>query len=338
MTRALSLFANLFPVWVLLGGVLALFVPPLFTWFRGPAIVWGLAVIMLGMGATLNVNDFRRVLKMPRAIAAGFIAHYLIMPSLGWSIAHLLKLETPFAVGLILVACCPCGTASNVVNFIAKSDVPLSVLMTMCSTFGAVFLTPLLTKWLAGALAPVDAGKLFLDTVQIILLPVLLGLGLNEFFPRRVAAVLPAAPSVSVIAIVMICSSIIGQHAERVKTSGPRLLLAVFLLHACGFLLGYLFAWLLRYDRKTCRTISIEVGMQNSGLAVALAQKNFPTLPTAAVPCAISSVFHSIIGSLLAGLWRLRPAARIAPASPVAGGRPETPSGPSPRSEADTAA
>src|SRR5687767_8525753 len=172
----LNTLTNLFPIWVLLGGIVALFQPQLFTWFRGPAIVWGLAVIMLGMGMTLSVNDFQRVLKLTKAVAVGFAAQYTVMPFLGWAVAHLLRLETPHAVGLILVACCPGGTASNVVTYIARADVALSVLMTTCSTFGAILLTPLLTKWLAGTYVPVDAWKLFIDTVQIVLLPVLLGL------------------------------------------------------------------------------------------------------------------------------------------------------------------
>lgn len=306
MNRLLERFTNLFPVWVLLGGVLALVHPPLFTWFGGSLIVWGLAVIMLGMGITLSVGDFRGVLRMPRAVAAGFVGQYTIMPFLGWGVSRLLELPTPYAVGLILVACCPGGTASNVVTYLARAHVALSVLMTMCSTLGAIVMTPLLTRWLAGSYVPVDAGKLFLDTVQIVLLPLLIGLALHHGAPRLVAAVLPVAPLVSVVVIALICASIIGQNAASILESGALLLLAVFLLHAGGFLLGYAFAWLLGYDRIVRRTISIEVGMQNSGLGTALAQRNFPALPTAPVPCAISAVFHSLMGSLLAGVWRLR--------------------------------
>jgi len=318
MTRWLNLLTNLFPFWVLAGGVAALIAPAWFTWFRGPAIVYGLAVIMAGMSLTLSFADFRRVARMPRAVAIGFFAHYLIMPFLGWSVARGLRLETPFAVGLILVACCPCGTASNVVNYLARGDVALSVLMTMCSTFGAIFMTPLLTKWLAGEYVPVDAWKLFFDTLQIVLAPVLFGLGLHHLFPRFVKAVLPVAPVVSVLTIALICASIIGQNAARIKASGARLLLAVFLLHAGGFCLGYLFARLFGYDKIICRTISVEVGMQNSGLAVALAQKNFAALPAAAAPCAISSVFHSVLGSLLAAYWRATTAPSRQP-QPVSG-------------------
>lgn len=306
MRRWLNLTTNLFPLWVVLGGVIALIHPPVFTWFRGKAIVWGLAVIMLGMGMTLTFQDFKRVLRMPTTVAAGLVAQYLIMPLVGWSVARLLQLPTPYAVGLILVSCCPGGTASNVVSYIARADVALSVLMTTASTFAAVFMTPLLTKWLAGTYVPVDAWKLFLDTVQIVLLPVTLGLLLHHASPRLVNSILPVAPLVSVATIVLIVASIIGQSAGKVMESGGVLLLAVFLLHAGGFGLGYLFAWVLGYGTIVNRTISIEVGMQNSGLGAALAQNNFPQLPTAPVPCAISAVFHSVMGSMLAAVWRLR--------------------------------
>jgi len=296
MKRLLLLLANLFPVWVLAGGVVALIYPPSFSWFGDQAIVWGLAVIMLGMGITLSVADFKSVLKMPKAVAAGFVAQYSIMPFLGWAVAHALGLPTPFAVGLILVACCPGGTASNVVCFIAKANVALSVLMTMCSTFAAIVMTPLLTKWLAGTYVHVDAWGLFASTIQVVLLPLIIGLALHHGAPRVVSAVLPVAPLVSVLTITLICASIIARNAEAVRQSAALLLLGVFLLHAGGFALGYLFARLLGYDKIVCRTISIEVGMQNSGLGTVLARRHFAD-PLTAVPCAISATFHSVIGA-----------------------------------------
>lgn len=301
----LQRLTNAFPLWVLLGGVLALVHPPLFTWFA-PCVVWALAVVMLGMGVTMSVEDFRGVLGMPRAVAAGFIAQYTIMPFLGWAVARGLRLEPAFAAGLILVACCPGGTASNIVTFLARGHVPLSVLMTMCSTFGAVILTPLLTKWLAGTYVPVNAARLLLDTAQIVLLPLLLGLALHHGAPRAVRAILPLAPLVSVLTVALICASIIGLNADAIRRSGVRLAGAVFLLHAGGFALGYGFARMWGYEVNVRRTMAIEVGMQNSGLGVALARNHFPA--GAAVPCAISSVFHSVIGSVLAGWWRLKTA------------------------------
>jgi len=307
MRRTLEFAANAFPLWVLAACALALFQPACFTWFRGEAIVVGLAVIMLGMGITLSVDDFARVATRPGTVAAGFVAQFLIMPTAGWLVATLCDLETPFAVGLILVACCPGGTASNVVTYIARADVALSVLMTTCTTLGAVVLTPLLTKLLAGRLVEVDAWGLFFSTLQVVVLPVAAGVAINRWLPGVVRAVLPVAPLVSVITIALVCASIIGQNAAAVMTSGPRLLAAVALLHGFGFGVGYLFARLFGYDRIVARTISIEVGMQNSGLGVVLAQKHFPAEPLTAVPCAISSVVHSVIGSLLAGWWRTRP-------------------------------
>lgn len=303
--RLLTLFTNLFPVWVLAAGALALVHPPLFIWFSGPLIVWGLAIIMLGMGITLSIDDFRRVAKQPRAVALGFIAQYTIMPALGWAIATLMRLPDQFAAGLILVACCPGGTASNVVTFLARGDVALSVLMTMTSTFLAVIMTPLLTNWLAGKYVPVDALGLFLSTAQVVLLPLILGLILHHKMPRLTQYVLPAAPLVSVITIALICASIIGQSSQAIIDSGLQLAAAVFLLHAGGFFFGYLFSKLLGHNVTTSRTISIEVGMQNSGLGAVLARQHFSI--QAAAPCAISSVFHSLIGSLLAAIWRLRP-------------------------------
>ena len=306
MTRLFSFLANIFPVWVVAASTLALFQPSLFVWFDNDFIVGGLGVVMLGMGITLSFDDFRNVLKMPGTIAAGFVAQYLIMPFLGWAIAHLLHLPPPYAVGLILVACCPGGTASNVVTYIAKAHVPLSVLMTMCSTFGAIFMTPLLTKFLAGTYVPVNAWALFVSTVQVVLLPLLAGLLLHQFFPRAVRAILPVAPLIAVVTVALICASIIGQSAEDIKKTGGQLLAAVVLLHSGGFALGYLFAKLLGYHEQIRRTISIEVGMQNSGLGVVLAKKHFIN-PLTPVPCAVSAVVHSVIGSILAGIWRLIP-------------------------------
>jgi len=306
MTRWLNYLTNAFPLWVVLGGVAALIQPPLFTWFSNEWITWGLAVIMLGMGITLSVDDFKGVMKMPRAVAAGYVAQYLIMPFLGWAVARGLNLPTAYAVGVILVGCCPGGTASNVVTYLARANVALSVLMTMCSTFGAIIMTPLLTKWLAGTLVPVPALGLFVSTVQVVLVPLVVGLALHHLTPRLVQTVLPGAPLVSVLTIVLICASIVGSSAEQVKKSGGLLLLAVFLLHAGGFLLGYLFARVLGYGQTISRTISIEVGMQNSGLGAVLARRHFSD-PLTALPCAISATFHSVIGSILAGIWRLRP-------------------------------
>jgi BASS family bile acid:Na+ symporter len=303
MSPLLARLANLFPVWVLAGALLALVEPRWFTWFRGPLIVWGLGLIMLGMGLTLRFEDFRRTFQMPRAILVGLVAQFTVMPALGWAIAVLLRLPTPFAVGLILVSCCPGGTASNIVTYIAQANVALSVLLTMASTFAAVLFTPLLTALLAGQYVPVEAGSLIVSTAQVVLLPVIAGVAINHLFPKVVAVALPAAPLVSVFTVALIVASIVGQNADAIRSGVALLLIAVFLLHAGGFMLGYGVAWLLGYARIIRQTLAIEVGMQNSGLGVVLARKHFAD-PLTAVPSALSSVMHSVLGSILAAIWR----------------------------------
>jgi BASS family bile acid:Na+ symporter len=304
MRRFLLASADWFPAWVLAAALLALWQPSLFTWFSGPWIVWGLALVMLGMGLTLNVADFAAVLRLPGAVAVGFAAQYTIMPLLGWSVGKMLTLPAPFAVGLILVACCPGGTASNVVTYLARGNVALSVIMTMCSTLAAVVMTPLLTGWLAGAYVPVDAWGIFLTTAQVVLAPVLAGLLLHHQAPRLAGFILPAGPIMSVLVISLIVGSIIGQNASAIFAHGGQLLLAVTLLHSGGFFLGYVVGRLFGFDLGVARTISIEVGMQNSGLGAVLAKTRFAAEPLTAVPSALSSVCHSLLGSLLAAWWR----------------------------------
>ena len=227
------------------------------------------------------------------------------MPGLGWTLATLFELPTPFAVGLILVSCCPGGTASNVISFLARADVALSVAMTTVSTIAAALMTPVLTEMLTGSRVDVPAAGLLLDTVQVVLVPVALGALLRWRFPSASRLILPVAPLVAVVAITLIVGSIIGSGREQVLEAGPRLLAAVLCLHAGGFLLGYLAGRVFLRREVAARTVSIEVGMQNSGLGVVLAQQNFVS-PLVAIPCAISAVFHSLVGSLVAAYWRRR--------------------------------
>jgi BASS family bile acid:Na+ symporter len=305
IARILARAADLFPLWVIAGGIVGLVHPSWVTWFHGELIVWGLAAIMLGMGITLGPDDFRAALAHPRAVGLGVVAQYGIMPLLGWIVAGALGLETPLAVGLILVASCPGGTASNVVTYLARGDVALSILMTAASTAGAVVMTPLLTTWLAGRYVPVDGWALLVSTAQVVLLPVVAGVGLNAFFPRAVRVVLPVAPLVSVFFITLIVASIIGERGDDVRAAAGRLLAAVLLLHGGGFGLGYLFSKVTGHPRRVNRTVSIEVGMQNSGLAVVLARLHFAS-PLTALPAALSAMVHCVLGSGLAAVWRVR--------------------------------
>lgn len=302
----LEVLANLFPLWVTLGSLLALWHPPLFTWFSGSLITWGLAVIMLGMGMTLNFADFKKIFEIPRTIAIGAVSQFTIMPLLGFSLAMAFQLPPDMAAGLILVSCCPGGTASNVVCYIARANVALSVVMTMTSTFLAVFLTPLLTGLLASHYVDVDELAMLLQAAQVVLIPVLLGMLMHQFLPRVVERVVPAAPLVAVVAIVLIVGSIIGKKAEEIQNFAAALLTAVFLLHMGGFLLGYLSGKIFGYEAQIRRTLAIEVGMQNSGLGAALANSQPPHVIINSAPCALSALFHCILGSVFASYWRFQ--------------------------------
>ena len=226
---------------------------------------------MLGMGLTLSFDDFRNVLKNPKAIGIGVAAQFLIMPTLGFLIAKSAGLSPGLSAGLVLVSCCPGGTASNVIAYLSKANVALSVLMTMCSTILAVVLTPTLAGWLAGEFVQVDVGQLFLKTLTVVLLPVLVGLLLNQFASRWTGPITQVSPLVSVIVIVLIVGCIIALKKSEIIDAGLPLLVAILLLHVSGFSLGYGFAYLGGFSEDYRRTVSIEVGMQNSGLGAELA-------------------------------------------------------------------
>jgi BASS family bile acid:Na+ symporter len=303
----MTTFVRLFPLWVTLGGVVALIHPPTFTWFLDYGLIPpGLQIIMLGMGLTLELADFSRVFRAPAPIGLGVLLQYSVMPLLGWSIGYLFALPTPFAVGLVLVCCCPGGTASNVITYLAKADVALSVSMTAFSTVLAALCTPLLTTWIVGSRVDVDGWGLFLSTAKVVLLPVALGLLLHRYLPRLTERLLPVAPAAAVLMIVAIVAAILGAQKEAVLDSGLSLLAAVVTTHSLGFLLGYLLAgWSIGFG-SVARTASIEVGMQNSGLGAVLAQAHFAN-PLTTIPSAISAITHCIIGSGLAAWWARRP-------------------------------
>ena len=322
MSGLLKTLTNAFALWVIIGSLWAWFYPEHFRWFvdkdnkiLGIKLIHiGLGMIMFGMGITLSFDDFRAVLKVPRAVIAGVGAQFTVMPLLGFFLAQMFALETGLAVGLILVSCCPGGTASNVVTYLARANLPLSVLMTMFSTLSAIIMTPLLTGWLAGKYVDIDRWNLFLNMVAVVLLPVIAGVLLNRFLPRAVRHVTPWSPLLSVVIIVLIVGGIIGNARGAIIEHAGSLLVVVFLLHAGGFGIGYGLAALFRFKTAFQRTLSIEVGMQNSGLGSSLAktekfQGQFQSpldAVLAPVPSAVSALYHCIIGSLLAAYWRRR--------------------------------
>lgn len=307
MQRFLTWFTNLYPVWLVGGALISLWHPQAFIWFTGSWITWALSTVMLAMGFTLTVDDFKRLWRTPGSLALGFLAHYTIMPLTGWMIAHLLRLESGLAVGLILVASCPSGAASNVVSYLAKADVALAVSVTLTSTLFAFIMTPLWCQVLAGHYVPVDAMGLCFSTLRVVIMPVLLGVLCNWKFPKMVTRVSRFSPAVSVVALVLITCGIVSQNAASVIANAGRLTIAALLLHVLGFALGYIVSRVLRYPALTARTVSIEVGMQNGGMAAMLAKKNFPMEPLSAVPAVFSGVVQNIVGSIMAAYWRAHP-------------------------------
>lgn len=303
--RTIETLTTLFPLWVILGTIIGIYKPAAVTWLETDLFTLGLGFLMLSMGLTLTFEDFRRCLRNPWTVGVGFLAQYLIKPLLGFTISMTLKLSAPLATGLILVSCCPGGQASNVATYISKGNVALSVLMTTCSTIGAIVMTPLLTKLLAGQLVPVDAAGLAISTFQVVLVPTVIGVLANEFFPKFTAKMITVTPLIGVILTTLLCASPIGQVAEVLKTQGAQLLLPVAVLHGAAFALGY---WLskISFGESTSRTISIECGMQSSALGFLLAQKHF-TNPLVAVPSAVSVVCMALGGSALAVFWRNMP-------------------------------
>ncbi|KAI3830801.1 hypothetical protein MKX03_002889 [Papaver bracteatum] len=298
-----EVLSTAFPIWVALACILGLVKPNSFNWVQPKLTLVGITVIMLGMGMTLTIGDLRGALAMPKELLCGFFLQYSVMPLSGFFVSKLLGLPSYYAAGLILVACCPGGTASNIVTYIARGNVALSVLMTALSTVSAVVMTPLLTAKLAGQYVAVDAAGLLISTLQVVLLPVLVGALLNQFCRSFVEMVSPLMPPVAVLTVAALCGSAIAQNASAILTSGRQLVLASCLLHGLGYTLGYLLSRMLKLDESSSRTISIEVGMQNSALGLVLAGQHFGN-PLTAVPCAVSSVFQSLFGSLLAGIWR----------------------------------
>ncbi len=294
-------------MWLVVISLLALWHPPAFTWFTGQWIVGSLSLVMLSMGFTLTVSDFRRLFRTPSSLALGFLAHYTIMPLSGWLLGRVLHLDPGFAVGVILVASCPSGTASNVVSYLARADVALAVAVTFTSTLLAFVMTPLWCQALAGRYVPVDVIGISLSTLQVVVAPVLVGVLCNWRFPRAIARAARFGPIVSVMALTLLTGGIVSQNAAAVIANASRLAFAAFLLHLLGFGLGYVVSRVLRYPPLTARTVSIEVGMQNGGMAVMLARKNFPLEPLAAVPAVFSAVIQNLIGSLMAAYWRAHP-------------------------------
>ena len=288
---------------IIIFSVLAFFWRDGFAWKKNYTSMF-LGIAMFGMGLTIKMGDFQVVFSRPKEILIGCLAQYTVMPFLAWILAVVLKLPEDLALGVILVGCCPGGTASNVITYIAGGDVALSVGMTIVSTLVAPLATPSLVYVLAGAWVEVSFIAMVLSVVKVILVPVLLGILIRSILGKQIQKISELLPLISVVSIVMIISGIVAVNADKIISCGMLVLGVVILHNLCGMGIGLAAAKLLKvpYDKVTA--IAIEVGMQNSGLAISLATANFAANPLATLPGAIFSVWHNISGSVFAGIRR----------------------------------
>jgi len=298
--QQLAYFNRLFPLWAILISVLALLGPGLFSPWQD-MIVPLLATVMFLMGITLTSDDFKRVLVFPKPILIGVFLQFLIMPLAAFLLSRLLQLSPELTVGMVLVGSCAGGTASNVICYLSRGDVALSISMTLASTLLGVIATPLLCTVYLATTVSVDSVGMLLNIIQVVLVPVSLGVITNRLLGPTVARLEPVLPSLSVLAILLIIAIIVALNADRLGEVGLITVVAVILHNTLGLGGGYSLARLLGCNRRQCRTIAIEVGMQNSGLGVALALEFFSA--TAALPGALFSIWHNVSGSLLASWW-----------------------------------
>lgn len=288
---------------VVLVAAIALFLPSSFLWVDTWAINPMLGVIMFGMGLTLSPQDFRIVFSRPKDIIIGCLAQFTVMPLLALGLSWAFALPKELALGVILVGCCPGGTASNVITYLAKGDLALSVGMTATSTLLAPLLTPLLVWLLAGTMVEVDTIGMLLSIVYVVIAPIVVGLIFQRYLPKFTKSTVPYLPAFSSIVIAFVVGIVVSHNADRLLVGGMIVVLVVMLHNLCGLSLGYIIGRLLGLAEPKKRAISIEVGMQNSGLASSLATLHFAAFPLATIPGAIFSVWHNISGALVARIY-----------------------------------
>ena len=286
---------------VLLIAVLALFLPNTCRWIPTGWITYLLMIVMFGMGMTMKLSDFAIVFQRPRDVIIGCLTQFIVMPLLAFFLGKLFGLDNELLVGVVIVGTCPGGTSSNVITYLSKGDTALSVGMTSINTLLAPLLTPLLTYLYLRTTVSVPMMSMFVSILQVVIVPISLGLLINQMFGTMTRKVSDALPAVSVTAICLIVASVVSHNSEKIRSTGLMILAVVVLHNLLGYLCGYLVGVLFQMDLPRKKAISIEVGMQNSGLATTLAGSAFPDLTMATVPGAIFSVWHNISGALLAG-------------------------------------
>ena len=289
---------------VLAAAALALFVPQSSLWIDTSWINYLLMVVMFGMGLTMKPRDFALVFKRPKDILVGTAAQFIIMPALAFGLSKLFQLDPALTAGVVLVGTCPGGTSSNVITYLSKGDVALSVGMTSVNTLLAPLLTPAITWLLLQTTVRVDVWAMFWSIIQVIIIPVALGFVINRFFGKFTEKAVAVLPSVSTVAICLIIAAVVSHNAEKIYTSGVLVFAVVILHNLLGYAGGFGLGKLLKMPPEKVKALSIEVGMQNSGLATSLAGTAFSGLAMATVPGAVFSVWHNISGAILAGFYR----------------------------------
>lgn len=293
-----------FAIWVICIAVIAFIAPEPFLIFGGYITIL-LGIVMFGMGLTLKAVDFKLVITNPVPVIIGVCAQYVIMPLSAFLIAYIMNLPAELAAGLVLLGSVPGGTASNVMVYLAKGNVPLSITMTSFSTLLAPIATPFILLLLAGKWMPVDPIAMFTSIIQVIIIPIILGIIIRRVVPQIVEKSINVIPLISVVAIMIIVSAVVAGNVDTIASAGSIIFAAVVLHNAFGLLFGYITARVVGLDESNRRAISIEVGMQNSGLGVALATAHFG--PLAALPSVLGAVWHNISGPILATYWSKKP-------------------------------
>lgn len=285
---------------VLAVAALALFAPGTVSFIKTSYVNTLLGIVMFGMGLTLKLSDFKIVFSHPKDVVIGCLAQFTIMPLLAFFLTRLFGLSPELAVGVILVGTCPGGTSSNVMTYLAKGDVALSVGMTGVSTILAPFLTPVFTYLLAGQTVDVNMMSMFLSIVKVVIVPIALGCIINKLFSDLTQKLVKVLPLVSVTAIVAIVAAVVSANASKIMTCGLLIVAVVMLHNICGYALGFFIGKALKLETAKCKAVAIEVGMQNSGLATSLAATHFAQYPLATIPGAVFSVWHNISGAIFA--------------------------------------
>lgn len=289
---------------VLLVAAVSLFLPQVTLWVDTAWINYLLMIVMFGMGLTLKFEDFKIVFTRPKDVIIGCVAQFTIMPLLAHLLGKVFGLEAGLLAGVILVGTCPGGTSSNVITYLCKGDVAFSVGMTSVNTLLAPVLTPAITYLLLNTTVKVDILSMFLSIIKVVIIPIALGFIINHFFGRYTQKLTKILPGISVTAITLIVASVVSHNAEKILSTGAIVFVVVILHNLLGYVCGYLLAKILKMPLPKAKALSIEIGMQNSGLATSLAGVSFPSLAMATVPGAIFSVWHNISGAILASIYK----------------------------------